>query len=248
MRRYETEFADTAKELFSEQGATIVKVFDALSASGITDDAAQKAIAAIVDDVREGGWRDDWYKGFYDLIRDVVKLGGDELAGQIGFDWKVQSPYVSDAIANRASSLADLIGKTTADQILGAVEQARESSATARELSDVLRNTVFNTDETDTRSNAVARTEIGGAYNEGEYLSATNSGLDMEKTWFHSGNPNGRPEHMDMDGETVPIDEPFSNGLDYACDSENGDAEDIINCGCATGYSVIVDEGSDSND
>ena len=33
------------------------------------------------------------------------------------------------------------------------------------------------------------------------------------KTWITG--PNARPEHAAMDGETVPIDQPFSDGNDW---------------------------------
>jgi HK97 family phage portal protein len=57
------------------------------------------------------------------------------------------------------------------------------------------------------------------------------------KTWMASGLPNSR--HADMDGETVPIDEPFSNGAQWPGDPVLG-AEGVSNCGCG----VEISEGA----
>lgn len=49
------------------------------------------------------------------------------------------------------------------------------------------------------------------------------------KTWLTGSNP--RTTHARMDGETVALDEPFSNGLMWPGDSA-GDADDLANCNC----------------
>lgn len=45
----------------------------------------------------------------------------------------------------------------------------------------------------------------------------------------------GGPNHVKMDGETVPIDARFSNGLRYPCDPE-GPARETIKCRCYVTY------------
>ena len=49
------------------------------------------------------------------------------------------------------------------------------------------------------------------------------------KTWVAGINP--RPEHAAMDGETVPLGEPFSNGMNGPGDFTGG-AEEVANCDC----------------
>ncbi len=53
----------------------------------------------------------------------------------------------------------------------------------------------------------------------------------VEKTWVvNSQNP--RPEHVTMDGETVPINESFSNGMMFPGDPAGG-PENNANCSCS---------------
>ena len=70
----------------------------------------------------------------------------------------------------------------------------------------------------------------------GAHDAAKASGLG-QKTWVHTGSGNSsRPEHEALDGETVGIDELFSNGLRYPGDPSGG-AEDNAQCHCRIEYS-----------
>ncbi len=62
--------------------------------------------------------------------------------------------------------------------------------------------------------------------------SVKQQGGNALKTWVvNSGNP--RPEHEMMNGETVPLDDTFSNGAEWPGDSEALDAADLCNCQCS---------------
>lgn len=59
------------------------------------------------------------------------------------------------------------------------------------------------------------------------------------KTWLTtSGDP--RPSHAVMDGETVAVDEVFSNGMDWPGDmvGAGGDGGEIANCSCVTELTI----------
>ena len=58
------------------------------------------------------------------------------------------------------------------------------------------------------------------------------------KTWIvTSGNP--RASHAALNGETVPYDEPFSNGAMWPGDIDNLDAEEVANCQCIIEIEVL---------
>ena len=59
----------------------------------------------------------------------------------------------------------------------------------------------------------------------------------VEKIWVTGDNP--RPEHQMMNGEIVPIDEPFSNGCYWPGD-ENGDPDTTCGCNCSTMVRITV--------
>lgn len=57
------------------------------------------------------------------------------------------------------------------------------------------------------------------------------------KTWRHHGSKNPRDSHAAMDGETVGLDERFSNGADYPGDL-GLPAEETVNCRCTIDVGV----------
>ena len=59
----------------------------------------------------------------------------------------------------------------------------------------------------------------------------------VEKMWVTGDNP--RPSHAAMNGETVPIDEKFSNGASWPGDDVLGPEE---SCGCNCTTEVIITE------
>jgi HK97 family phage portal protein len=60
--------------------------------------------------------------------------------------------------------------------------------------------------------------------------------VEPTKTWVTGHNP--RTEHAQLDGETVPLDEPFSNGLMWPGDAQ-GDVDDVAGCNCALQINLV---------
>lgn len=73
----------------------------------------------------------------------------------------------------------------------------------------------FYTDRSRFKAMRVARTEVTKASSFGTQEAAKQSGVVQTKTWLSSRDDRVRDEHAAMDGETVKLDDTFSNGLDY---------------------------------
>ena len=79
-----------------------------------------------------------------------------------------------------------------------------------------------------------ARTAVTSAENGGRLDSmkdAERLGLIYKKEWVATHDDRTRESHAEIDGETVELDEPFSNGLDYPADPK-GEPEEVYNCRC----------------
>ena len=79
-----------------------------------------------------------------------------------------------------------------------------------------------------------ARTMVTGAENKGRldsYARAEADGIILERTWLATNDSRTRHSHAVLDGETKPIDTPFSNGLMYPGDP-SGRPEEVYNCRC----------------
>ena len=85
-----------------------------------------------------------------------------------------------------------------------------------------------------------ARTMIMHSHNAGRYeagLDAIKRGIDMDKEWIAHIDNRTRESHIEINGEIVPFNEPFSNGLMYPQDFD-GDPSEVYNCRCRLGYVV----------
>ena len=80
-----------------------------------------------------------------------------------------------------------------------------------------------------------ARTAVTHAENQGRLDSMVAAekecGLIYEKQWIATNDSRTRESHAEMHGETVPLDEPFTNGLMCPADPD-GDPEEVFNCRC----------------
>lgn len=79
-----------------------------------------------------------------------------------------------------------------------------------------------------------ARTAITSAQNAGRmdtYHEAESMGIKLKKQWLATYDDRTRSSHLEIDGETVGIDDKFSNDLMYPGDPD-GDPSEVYNCRC----------------
>lgn len=91
---------------------------------------------------------------------------------------------------------------------------------------------VMKRDEVSARRNA--RTSFTSAQNAGRietYYRADKLGIKLEKEWISTHDSRTRDSHGDLDGERVPYDKEFSNGLMHPADKDGAPAE-VYNCRC----------------
>ena len=79
------------------------------------------------------------------------------------------------------------------------------------------------------RAGTIARTEIAGITADAEIMALQEAGV-THITWFSMQDAKVRPSHQ-IDGQTVEIGRPFSNGLLYPHDPA-GPVEEVVNCRC----------------
>ena len=185
---------------------------------------------------KEGRYHVKWVESFTTLNTTAFEVAGRELIKTTGLNFRLLSPGVVEAVERRTDMLADFIGEASSLRVSDAVTEALTEGGGISDLASAIRDDAFDEDISLARAERIARTEAMGSLNEGQYEQATDSGVFVEKGWLHSGNPrNPRDWHAEMDGERVPIDQPFSNGLDYP-GQQGAPPEEVINCGCTCEY------------
>ena len=170
----------------------------------------------------------DWHKMMVKLSTAIVEDFGQDTAEDFG-------------ATKQASSLSEVPElKWSFDPTDAAIRKWIEEEATkdivtilATNLDDVKRVILAGVDENigttqiaknlrqfyDDRSPfkamRVARTEVTKASAFGSQEAAKQSGVVKTKTWLSSRDDRVRDEHEQIDGETVELDDVFSNGLEY---------------------------------
>ena len=81
----------------------------------------------------------------------------------------------------------------------------------------------------------MSRTEVVGASNYGSFEGAKQSAVVKTKTWVSSRDERVRDSHTVIDGETVPLEQAYSNGLMYPGDP-SGSGTEVIHCRCTQAY------------
>jgi hypothetical protein len=193
-----------------------------------------------------GEYYEAWRAAYLDLIGEMYMVGARQVAG-VGLSFSLQSPEVLAAIDGRAARLAELVGKTTADNILAAIRAAELAGLSVKETGRLVQASVYNEVITDGRARTIARTESAGAMSQGTWDQARADGIYLSKEWLAFEDNKTRPTHGAREGcaseGVIPFDQPFaSNGLMYPLDPA-GDASEVINCRCVLApYITSVDE------
>ena len=171
-------------------------------------------------------WNDELAEDLEPLIDDIADAHGKEVADKLGFNYdsKRTRKYLEALAKGRAQAIND----ATYRKLQDALEDDEDDEDTPSNVFDVRQSK-----DALTFGRMLALTAAGWAATHEAPKQAEDAGIHrtVEKMWITGDNP--RPEHAMMNGETVPINEPFSNGCEWPGD-EGGDPDTTCGCNCST--------------
>ena len=172
----------------------------------------------------EDRWNDELAEDIKPLLNSIADAHGKEVADSIGFDY--DGSRTRKYLEALAKARAQAINAATYRKLQDALEDAEDEENTPSHVFDVRQNK-----DALTFGRSLALTAAGWAATHEAPQQAESHGIHrtVEKMWVTGDNP--RPEHAMMNGETVPINEPFSNGCEWPGD-EGGDPDTTCNCNC----------------
>lgn len=174
-----------------------------------------------------------------ELAADLFKLGvaiaarvGSKTAQELGFEPGVYDP-------DRTVKFLQAVSESRAGAINGATKAALDEALLnaddeeAPTPADVFKNA----EETRSLAGAAALVTVFSAFATTEAAKqVSTSDRQATKTWVVTSN-NPRKEHAALNGETVPVDEKFSNGADWPGDPVLG-ADGVAGCLCSVTVSL----------
>ena len=174
-------------------------------------------------------WDTELTEDITPLINSVADAHGREAADAIGFEY--DTDRTRNYLAAMAAGRAGAINEATRKKLEAAIEDEDETPSHVFEVRENADSITFG------RSLAIATAGWAATHEAPHQAESHGIHKTVEKIWVTGDNP--RPEHEMMNGEVVPVDEPFSNGCFWPGD-EFGDPETTCGCNCSTEVLITI--------
>ena len=169
------------------------------------------------------------------IIDEVADAHGKEIAKAMGVEYN--PAQTRKYLRLVAEGKAGAINENTRKELEAAIEDVNEDPETEHTPARAME--VREGEHSKTLGHAIALAAAGWAAIHEAPDQARFQGVTprVEKTWVTGENP--RETHAAMDGETVGIDEKFSNGAEWPGD-DNLDADESCGCNCHVDVTITV--------
>jgi len=176
-------------------------------------------------------WEPEFEKVAKPIVLGSIKEGGDAMISELGLaiNFNETSPAVLDYVAKKLPKYSFEVNAFTLKQLRHEFAVALDGGEDIGQITKRVEK-IFGFPEK-WRNERIARTEIIGASNRGSFEGMRQSDVVKEKEWLSAFLPTSRQWHTDMDGEHVPLESAFSNGLLHPGDA--GPADEVVNCVCS---------------
>lgn len=179
-----------------------------------------------------------WDRELVERMTPIMLAAGTAAAMRLLEDLKLGADAFSEAAVTELirgqSVLLPRVNENTRDALAKSAQELIDAVGQGENIDDVadrLRSTVRDVFAgSEARATTIARTEIGRAMEGARFVQLKQAGV-ATKVWISSRDTEVRDLHRSIDGEEVPVDQPFSNGLMYPMDPA-GSAAQTVNCRC----------------
>jgi HK97 family phage portal protein len=164
-------------------------------------------------------------------IKQIAKESGQDVYDMFNLGSAfVYTSSLESNLTNRFEFWSKKINETTADTLTKTLTEWTGNEETLSQLVDRIKDNYNGI--TEARASTIANTEIGIATQEARLDGYKQMGIPT-KVWVWSPGIKGgvRDNHASMDGEEVPVNGFFSNGMRHPLDPNAG-AGEICNCEC----------------
>lgn len=171
--------------------------------------------------------------------RELNREYGDEYQSQKAFDfftsWVTE---MTNYFYSYGMQAITKMTETTKNSIRQEVSSSLSRQESYPEIRNNLASTIPGVDKR--RANVIARTETVSAMSYGKQTAAASLPFQMIKGWISIRDKRTRHSHVRMDGEKVPLAQPYSNDGMYPGDPDLPGKE-RIQCRCTETYTPLRD-------
>ena len=163
------------------------------------------------------------------LLKEIARRSGEDAMKLVGSGGFKMNSNIESWLDLKANVFMKQINETTFTKLKTQFADSSANNEDRGQLISRIKETYG--DISKGRANVIARTETHGITQEGTIQGYKQAEMPI-KIWVAVMDSATRESHASIDGEEVPLDYPFSNGLQFPGDP-NGDASEIVNCRCS---------------
>lgn len=187
-----------------------------------------------VNDYLNGDGKKAWTGAMQPLNTRSAERSGAAIAAEMNINFALLRTNLVTYARKQTATQVTNVNETTRSLISDIIQGGLDASASTKEIAGLIRDaTAFDL----SRAKLIAQTETTKAFSGAptESLSALGRGTGRKftKTWSGTLDDKERDEHLELEGETVGIDEEFSNGLQYPSEP---------NCRCTVLFDETTEE------
>jgi SPP1 gp7 family putative phage head morphogenesis protein len=209
LQEYEKRILKATKKYFNEQLDRILKNMGVIKKS--TDLIEQIFDVDLEVSIAKASFLPVLRQVFEDNAKDSARLFNSTFT---------MTSAVEEGLIERTKLLGESIATTSQDRLAVAMKESFALNESRKEQIERVKE--LYKDMNDSRANTIARTEIHAIQQKSNLEVYKQAGIETKK-WTTVGDERVRPEHQILDGEEVPINGKFSNGLEYPNE---------VNCRC----------------
>ena len=182
----------------------------------------------------EERWNRELTDDLYEEAMTISKKTAQAAINELWDDGSYNSDRTIEYIKKMCSRRAEMVNQATLAELIASLSSDEEDEGLKKTPEGVFEHA----EENRSMSAGAAFATSLCAWTLMECCRQNSEGSGkVYKTWIvTSGNP--RASHAHLNGETVPYDEPFSNGAMWPGDIDNLDVEEVANCQCVLEITV----------
>lgn len=193
-------------------------------------------LGAEADWWNEERWNKELADDLEPVMDEIATKHGEKMARALGVEYVAEKTV--NYLRKMAEGRAETINAETKKKIQQAVDDADEDE---EDPEDVVRHEMDKRSDVDAALLGAMLSKVAAGWGTEEATrQATDQGSRKKVFKVWETGANARESHQLMDGETVPIDEPFSNGADWPGD-DSLDPDESCGCNCSTRV-IIIEE------
>lgn len=240
-RTLEVEVAAIAVDAYQESEAHVLSLLAAASEGQVTQqwyDRFELALLALF--AADGAIQRLWRRRLGGALRRIAENAAQRIAASLVEEASVFTPELEARIVKRIQFVSESVSKTLAKQLIDVVRAGKATSVTPAQMADMVRSAISGESKLASAAMRIARTEVVGAINDGEYYAAmqgVRSGTVKVKAWISQRDGRVRHTHSVCDAAGwIDVGATFPNGLRHPHDSLGG-ADEVANCRCVLRFS-----------